>query len=162
MTSVCVCVCVLDFLQVTVGKVYNERAISKAVQNIKSLDLFSSIDVIRKQDEKNGSVSAEFVLQEHPPKWSELNTEWNIVRDRRLTLVTFLLQNWSNELVIVCEFLSCKQLLIPVIFLVVDATQGSLKPSATISFGHRNIKGLKRSFEGAITLSNLFDAEVTL
>ncbi|KAL3628410.1 hypothetical protein CASFOL_027456 [Castilleja foliolosa] len=31
--------------------------------------------------------------------------------------------------------------------------------SAMIQLGHRNIKGLNRSFEGSITLSNLFDPE---
>ncbi|KAK6139041.1 hypothetical protein DH2020_027208 [Rehmannia glutinosa] len=35
-----------------------------------------------------------------------------------------------------------------------------LKPSTTISFGHRNIKGLNRSFQGEMTLSNLFDPQL--
>ncbi|KAG8386071.1 hypothetical protein BUALT_Bualt03G0110800 [Buddleja alternifolia] len=38
-------------------------------------------------------------------------------------------------------------------------TLASIKPGATISFEHRNIKGLNRSFNGAITLSNLFEPE---
>ncbi|KAK6160578.1 hypothetical protein DH2020_003959 [Rehmannia glutinosa] len=112
--------------EVAVGKVYNQRAIEKAMQNISSLNLFSNVSSnISEDDDRNGTLSAEFVLEELPQKWSQVKTDWNVVPGRRRL-----------------------------------PTLAWLKPSTTISFGHRNIKGLNRSFQGEMTLSNLFDPQL--
>ncbi|GFQ04988.1 protein toc75-3 chloroplastic [Phtheirospermum japonicum] len=110
--------------ELAVGKAFNQRVFEKALQNIHSLNLFSSVNIVPKQDETTGSISAEILLQEQQGMWSDVKTDWNVVPGR---------------------------LGLPTIDL--------LRPGATIQFGHRNIKGLNRSFEGAITLSNLFDPE---
>jgi hypothetical protein len=38
--------------------------------------------------------------------------------------------------------------------------QASFQPGGTVSFEHRNIKGLNRSILGSITTSNFFSAQV--
>ncbi|KAL7116878.1 hypothetical protein ACP275_03G033800 [Erythranthe tilingii] len=111
--------------EVAVGNVYNRRAFEEAMQNLGSLNIFSSISSGYGSDEKNnGGISAQFALQELQQKWSDVSTEWSIVpgRNSRPTLA-------------------------------------SLQPGATVSFGYRNIKGLNRSLQGAITLGNLFSPE---
>lgn len=49
------------------------------------------------------------------------------------------------------------------LFLFVDdIVQASIQPGGTVSFEHRNIKGLNRSLLGSVNTSNLFNPQVLL
>ncbi|CAA7032233.1 unnamed protein product [Microthlaspi erraticum] len=66
--------------QLRPGHVLNMKAASQAVRNIFALGLFSNIEVLPSQDEKNsGGVIVEIKLTEAEPKSAEVSTEWSIV-----------------------------------------------------------------------------------
>ncbi|KAK1394219.1 Translocon at the outer envelope membrane of chloroplasts 75-III [Heracleum sosnowskyi] len=107
------------------GKVFNIKYGRQAMQNIHSLALFSTTEIVPSPDEKNGGgIVVEIKLREMEQKSADVTTEWSIVPGRggRPTLA-------------------------------------SIQPGGTVSFEHKNIKGLNRSLGGSVRTSNFLNPQ---